>query len=412
MIHKLSLESTPGASASRDRVPSPGTAAQIWLSSRLSDFSAVWPHTLQLNGARCYAFQCADILEVRCKTIARARRIETLFAAVVDADSNPLMLLPLGIERRHGVRVLSFLDGGLSDYNSPVVFPATRNWGVNEVRSIWQALQRILPSFNLAILEKMPEQIGDLRNPLTLLGTSRLPVSGHAMTLSGTWDEFVAKRLPHRRSRRRYRRQLEERGKLTFETAKQPEQFGAFLTTLIRQKIRRHRETLTVAGFDQPGYRSFVKEVTDSLPTPVPIHLSALKSDQTVIAAHWGYVVGSRFYYMIPSYEGDAWRAFAPGHLLTEELIQWSFANGIDVFDFGIGDEDYKLEYCDVVIPLHIASIPVTFKGVAYCAALKVTEKLKRRLKTTRAGGILKSILRGRPSKQDHIQAPIQTHNQ
>ena len=155
-------------------------------------------------------------------------------------------------------------------------------------------------------------------------------------------------------------------------------------------------ETLTVAGFDQPGYRNFVTETTYCLPAASTIHLSALKSDDTIIAAHWGYVVGSRFYYLIPSYEDGAWRPFAPGHLLTEHLLEWSFAHGIEVFDFGFGDEDYKLEYCDVVIALHVATIPVTIKGTAYSVALNLTEKLKRKLQKTRAGGALKSILRRR----------------
>src|SRR5439155_15054110 len=172
MIHKLSLESSERISAAPARTSQPGNPDQIWLTHTLSDFNNFWPRSQQLKAARCYAFQCADILEVRCKTIALARKIETLFVAVVDAESNPLMLLPLGIERRHGVRILTFLDGGLSDYNAPVVFPATRDWRGDDVRMVWRGLQHILPSFDIAILEKMPERIGDLPNPLILLGTS------------------------------------------------------------------------------------------------------------------------------------------------------------------------------------------------------------------------------------------------
>jgi CelD/BcsL family acetyltransferase involved in cellulose biosynthesis len=399
MIHKRSLASLKRASVGHDRTSRPGIPAQIWLADNILDFKGFWPYSRQLKAARCHAFQCADILEVRCNTIAIARNMDTLFVALVDAAGNPLMLLPLGIERRHGVRILTFLDGGLSDYNSPVVFPATRDWREDDVRMVWRGLQDILPPFDIAILDKMPEWIGDLPNPLLLLGTSRFPMSGHATTLSGTWDDFAAKRLPRRRTHRRYRRRLEEHGRLTFEIARTPEQFTTFLDALIRQKIRHSRETLAIAGFDQPGYRNFVTEATDCLPTPSPIHLSALKSDDTIIAAHWGYVVGSRFYYMIPSYEDGTWRHFAPGHLLTEHLLEWGFAHGIEVFDFGFGDEDYKLEYCDVVIPLHVATIPVTIKGIVYSVALNLAEKLKRKLKKTRAGDVLKSILRSRLSR-------------
>ena len=104
MIHKLSLESPERISAAPARTSQPGNPDQIWLTHTLSDFNNFWPRSQQLKAARCYAFQCADILEVRCKTIALARKIETLFVAVLDAERNPLMLLPLGIERRHEVR--------------------------------------------------------------------------------------------------------------------------------------------------------------------------------------------------------------------------------------------------------------------------------------------------------------------
>jgi CelD/BcsL family acetyltransferase involved in cellulose biosynthesis len=400
MVCKRSLESLKRASAGHDCTSRPGIPAQIWLADNIRDFKDFWPYSQHFKAARCYAFQCADILEVRCNTIAAARNTGTQFVAVVDAEGNPLMLLPLGIECRQGVRILTFLDGGLSDYNSPVVFPATRNWREDDVRMVWRGLQDILPPFDIAILDKMPERVGDLPNPLILLGTSPFPMSSHATTLSGTWHDFVAKRLPRRRTHRRYRRRLEERGRLTFEIARTPKQFDTFLDALIRQKIRHHRETLTIAGFDQPGYRNFVTEMTYCLPLANTIHLSVLKSDNTIIAAHWGYVVGSRFYYLIPSYEDGTWRHFAPGHLLIEHLLEWSFAHGIEIFDFGFGDEDYKLEYCDVVIALHVATIPVTIKGTAYSMTLNLTEKLKSKLQKTRAGGVLKSILRRRLNRE------------
>jgi CelD/BcsL family acetyltransferase involved in cellulose biosynthesis len=335
--------------------------------------------------------------------------VETLFVAVVDAEKNPLMLLPLGIQRRHGVRVLTFLDGGLSDYNSPVVFPATRDWGPEDVRMVWRELQANLPFFDVAILDKMPERVGDLPNPLILLGETRHTVSGHATTLSGTWSHFKAERLPRRRMVGNHRRRLLGRGRLTFEIAKTSQQRDAFLAALIRQKIRLHRETRTSAEFDQPGYREFVTEMTNRPSTAGIIHLSALKVEDTIVAVHWGYVVGSRFYALISAYEGGAWARFSPGRLLYEHFFEWSFAQGIEIFDFGIGDEDYKLEYCDVEIALHLLDIPVTLRGAEYSVALKITKMLRRKVSNTRVGSVLKYLLRKGP-EHNHVAAAPETH--
>jgi CelD/BcsL family acetyltransferase involved in cellulose biosynthesis len=191
---------------------------------------------------------------------------------------------------------------------------------------------------------------------------------------------------------------------LTFEIAETPEQVGTVLQALIRQKTHHHRDTRTASGFDRPGYENFVREASRCLPKPYRLHLSALKSDDTIIAAHWGYVVGSRFYHLLASYEVGTWRPFSPGHVLNEYLLKWSFAQGLETFDFGFGDQSYKYQYCDVIVPLHVATIPMTFKGLVYSMVLNIAKKLKRSLKGTRAGEVLRSLVRkGSSSEQDHI---------
>src|SRR5438046_10506619 len=128
MIEKVSLSALKPASAACQGGPRPGTPDQDWLTRSVEDLEDVWPRSQDLKTAQCYAFQCADLLEVRCETIARARKAEPLFVAAVDAAGNPLMLLALAIERRQGLRTLTFLDGGLSDYNAPVLFAAAGDW--------------------------------------------------------------------------------------------------------------------------------------------------------------------------------------------------------------------------------------------------------------------------------------------
>jgi CelD/BcsL family acetyltransferase involved in cellulose biosynthesis len=354
--------------------------AQIWLTSNLRDFEAFWPRSNQLGAARCWAFQCANILEVWCDTIGVERQTQALFVAVMDAEGRPIALLPLGIERQLGIRTLTFLDGGVSDYNAPVLFAASRDWDAKIVRALWRGLLKTLPPFDVAILEKMPDHVGDLPNPLIYLATRPSPSSGYATTLSESWDSFSAQRLPHRQTLRRQRRRLGEVGTIKFEIATTAEEYTTFFDVLIRQKTRRYIETRGSDSFDRPGFRSYFGEATRRL-SGQPIHLSVLKLDDAIIAALWGYIVGTRFYSIGSSYEGGELRRYSPGRLLFEDLLEWCFTQGIEVFDFGIGDEEYKNEYCDLVIALHGAVIPVTQIGWAWSVAREV----RRRLAGTRA---------------------------
>src|SRR5690242_18023770 len=96
---------------------------QVTVAGSLDDFRDVWPRTNDLKGTAAYVFQCADILEAWIDTFGRARATQILLVLISDAAGQPLMALPLGIEKHGGLSTLSFLDAGVSDYNAPVLYP-------------------------------------------------------------------------------------------------------------------------------------------------------------------------------------------------------------------------------------------------------------------------------------------------
>jgi len=343
--------------------------ARICVSSEIRDFAGLWPRSDRLGEARCYAFQCADIVDLQCRTMAVGRKAEPLLVAVIDRNDSPLVLLPLCLEvdfkftRLFGkTRVLRFLDGGLSDYNAPVVFPPVRHWNVQTVRTVWKAIQSLLPAFDIAVLEKMPKEIGDLPNPLGLLNTSAFRVSGHAMTLSGTWRDFEAK-LPRMRSLHSRGRRLNEQGTVKLELAETHEQYDSFIEVLLRKKSHRYLETRGVDGLERPGYRDYLRKAGEFLYPSGPVCLHALKVNDSVIATIFGLVVGDRFIYLMPSFDAE-WRRYSPGRIAAHKAFEWCFSKGLKVFDFGIGDEPYKDEYCDILIGLNTAAIPSNGKGL------------------------------------------------
>jgi CelD/BcsL family acetyltransferase involved in cellulose biosynthesis len=108
------------------------------------------------------------------------------------------------------------------------------------------------------------------------------------------------------------------------------------------------------------------------------LHVSALLLDDRILASHWGYILGRRFYYLLPGYEAGEWARYGPGNILNECLLQWCFSNGIETFDFGIGDETYKSYWCDQDINLFDFNCALTLKGKAYLALLQSREALRR----------------------------------
>lgn len=345
---------------------------RLWVTNDIRDFAKFWPRSDRLGDARCYAFQCADILELHCDTFIPARKAVPWYVAVVNEKDEPLALFPFMIEQSGRVRVLRFIDGALSDINAPVLFPPTRNWTVATFRTIWRTIRKQLP-FDFALFEKVPATVVDLPNPVKPMTTFSQGYSSHQISLSGSWEK-LSKRFPRRKELHRKLRRLHQHGNVEFVIAETAEQYDALIAALMRQKSRRDIEAHGGDSLDIPGFRQYLQQARRLVYPSGPVALFGLKIDGNIIAAHWGYIVGSRFYSLIPSFEAGEWYAYSPGFLLADKMFEWCLARNIDIFDYGIGDEAYKEEYCDVSTPLHRAQIPSTIMGRS-CLVLRAVKR-------------------------------------
>jgi CelD/BcsL family acetyltransferase involved in cellulose biosynthesis len=343
-----------------------GGCFKIQVSEDIRAFAELWPRSDRMGSARCYAFQCADHLEVWGRTIGKARGTQKVFVAVFDEASRPLLLLPFGIEQGRRLRILGFLDGGVSDYNAPVIFEQARAWDAARTKSLWKALTSALPRFDIAVFEKMPAEICGIENPLANLPVLPTTPSGHFIRLTQSWRNEAGPRLPFKREAEAQRRRLAKLGQVTFEVVEDPAERRRILEAMLSQKSRRYMETWGVDGLDRPGYRSYYLELVEELSPSGPVLMAALKVDGKIIATNWGLLVSGRFIGIVMTFEGGEWRRFSPGKLLLEDLLLWCCNNGIEIFDFGVGDEGYKAGYTDEILALYKASIPVTAYAKLY----------------------------------------------
>lgn len=172
--------------------------------------------------------------------------------------------------------------------------------------------------------------------------------------------------MPHWNSRNRLRRQLSRRRHLAFEVARSAAQAEVFLRKVLADKARQYARTW-VPGFEVPGKRAFYLAATQRLACPDTVHASDLTVGGAIVACHWGLVLGGRFYLLLTTYD-VAWKRYSPRALHHEALIRWCYTRGMATFDFGVGDEAYKGDYCDVRVPLHKVEFGLTRRGRTYLA--------------------------------------------
>lgn len=341
-----------------------------------------WPGITASGDARCHVFQTREYLALWQETIGAARRFRPLYVRV-DQGQTPLLLLPLGIEKRRGLRILSFADGGVADYNAPVLFPAAASLDAAAMQLIWQRICALVPPFDLALLEKMPDSVKGRANPMRHLVTHPAVTQASSVTLDpGRAGEWPAK------SSVRNRRKLDAMGGLELIMAADKDTAARVLEAMIQQKTRRYIETRGWDGFDRPGYRAYFRRLTEALAAQV--HLSAISVGGEIVAAHWGLITPDRFYYLMPSHADGRFAPFSPGRLLMEELISWSAANGLAGFDMGTGSEAYKDKYCDLTLALSALRSARTVQGRVWLAAMAARRrlgKLRNRLRAARLAG-------------------------
>jgi CelD/BcsL family acetyltransferase involved in cellulose biosynthesis len=381
LLDRSTTGGTEARAALARRVSSSGRFS-IQTSARLDAFDSCWPTLSQLGAwphARGFAFQCRDHLAIWLETIGAAGGVQPYIVSVSDAEGNLLMHIPLGIWRSRGIRTMEFLDGGVCDFNAPILFRPGFALERREVLEIWDTVCRASPGFDVGRLEKCPEFIAEVKNPLYALVTCRVPMAGHMVHLGNVTKIDQIQKDRDFKDSRRQRRRITELGELKLILASASDEIDSAMAAFVRQKSRRYMETIGSPGFDVAGQLSYYATLAKRL-SGRGVQLSYLKVGETIVTAAWSLIAAGRFYYLMCSYEGGSWKAVSPGRILLEELIEWCLSHEIEIFDFGIGDESYKLTWRQTDCVLGRTTFSRTFWGYVLLGLERMARGARRQV--------------------------------
>ncbi|MGQ5717568.1 GNAT family N-acetyltransferase [Pseudochrobactrum asaccharolyticum] len=312
-----------------------------------------------------HIFQTTTFLKTWEKTYAPALKAELCLIEVRMKNGSPVVFLPFAVFPCKRTRILSFTDQGVADYSAPVLFDCGIEWNRTQVENLWQQILAVLPAFDFAELSNMPEKIGNLINPLFLLANTENQANSHANILTRSWDE-IQQSLVRPKAIRRKLRHLHELGNCEFFIANTFQEQQQLLEFMLHEKQQRFIET-HVPGFDQyPEKVHYFNEATKAFQTTGTLHISALKLNGESLACMWGLVSGPHYYGIMIASNLKKWAKYSPGHILHYLLLQHLKDEGYDCLDLGVGDEEWKVQNCDLVIPLRCITITATMRGKLY----------------------------------------------
>jgi len=379
-MNKNNLVEVPANGAATDTRPS----VLLSVHNEFSSVEAVWRRFEKT--ADSFAFQTFDFLETWYQHIGALADIDLQIVVAWGTSAKPLMILPFGIETRGALRKLIWLGNDVNDYNAPLLASNFADHvAPGAFPDLWKDIQSVLPAHDIVEMMRQPAMIEGQANPFLELDTQLNASGAHMTVLGDDFDAYYdtkrnAKAKRHFRSRRK---KLEEMGETVYVHPETEEDITASVEKLIQLKS----DALNAMGahdfLAQPGYADFYKALSVKSEDKGIAHVSHMEVAGEYVAGNWGLVHKGRFYYLLASYDGPKFGRFAPGVQALVETMRWATEKGATTFDFTIGDERYKDEWCEIQIDLHDHLTANTLRGSLVLLKARLFLALKRKVKQT-----------------------------
>jgi D-aspartate ligase len=353
--------------------------------------------------ADCTAFQSFDWLATWYRHIGRVDGVIPVIAVGYFATGETALIAPFGVEPGRLSRRLRWLGQDQCDYNAPLLAPDfSQRVAPDRFLAAWQQLRRLIQSdlrsrHDWIELEKMPQTIGVQVNPFTYLNVTPNPSSAHLTQLGADWEKFYYDKRSSatRRRDRAKRRHMSEFGEVRFVTCTEHDDARRTLEQLMEQKARAFARRGIFNIFARQGYREFLFDLASNSNLRHLFHISRIDVGETCAAANFAIVFGDCYYHVLASYDDSAAIShYGPGALHLRELLAHAIKLGLRRFDFTIGDEPYKQEWCDSSLKLHDYSTAATWRGWPSSLSSRGRRRIKRFIKQTPIAWRLVSSIR------------------
>ena len=328
-------------------------ALDIRVVDRPEALRSIWMD-LEAEGL-CLPFQRFGWAEQWSAVLAPTLRAQPCIV-LVSHRNVPVLILPLCVVQRGPVRSLEFMDGGVNDYNAPVLSSLAAQLDAPAFAALFERILQGLPRHDCVQLRRMPTETGGVSNPLLWPSRHLCPEGdlGHRVPLDAFRE--LARSPMKEAAKKRRRLARAHRVELVVDDGG----FAAF-DALIGWKRSQYPGGLLDNERVVEFYRSVMRQGNVA-------RLFRLCIDGAVVAAQYAVASGRTCIGLVTGYD-PAWHEASPGRLLTAGLLEHLHAEGFAAFDAGRGSEAYKAEYGGAWQPLYRYRRSVTPLGTAFLAA-------------------------------------------
>jgi CelD/BcsL family acetyltransferase involved in cellulose biosynthesis len=381
MTIAAAIESRTAEAPARSKI---SRIARVDIISDLSEVEPIWRELETWQLATPY--QRFDLLAAWQREVGSRENVQPFIVIAHDADGRPLVLLPLTIRSRRGIRVACFMGGKHANFNMALW---DRDFARDATASDLEALLSSLrekSACDVLVLRQQPKHWQDFLNPLATLPRQR-SVNDFPVLHMVPGDPAI-NRISNsfRRRLKSKERKLQSSG-YRYHVADSDADIERILDWFFHVKPMRMAEQKLPDVFAEPGIPEFVRAACHArLPgggRAIDIH--ALECDDEVIAIFAGVADGYRFSMMFNTYTMSARARYSPGLILMRSIIDHYGECGYRALDLGIGSDDYKWMFCKGDEPIFDSFVPLTSRGKIAALAISTISRAKRLVKSNQA---------------------------
>jgi CelD/BcsL family acetyltransferase involved in cellulose biosynthesis len=385
--------SMAAAAESRTANPWASRIAAVDICGDLGQAEAVWR---ALEPQFSTPFQRFDFLSPWLRQVGERENLLPFILIAYDAERRPLLLLPLAISHRRGIRIASFMGGKHATFNMALWqrgFAATATEA--DLVALVSGIREHAAADVLALVQQ-PQSWHGCSNPMMLLPIQPSANDCPLLTMApnAAAGELIANSFRRRLGSKE--RKLQKLPGYRYYVASSQSEIARLLDWFVAVKPLRMAEQKLPNVFAEPGVQQFIRDacMAELGDGSHAIDIHAIETDDEVLAMFAGVADGHRFSMMFNTYTISDNSRQSPGLILTRNIIDHYAGLGYRELDLGIGSDEYKRWFCKSTEPIFDSFIPLSHRGKAAAGAMSSLNRAKHLVKHNQALFLMAQRLR------------------
>lgn len=266
------------------------------------------------------------------------------------------------------VRTARIVGGSHANGSFPALAGgAVGEFGRSDVVALAAAVRSVRADVDLLMMERFAQRFAGVDNPLVPVLSWQSPDPALAIDLTPGFEGVLA-RASGKRKRKKHRSQIrkfEAAGGFRRFAAATPDEVDRLLDAFFRMKSARFAAMGIADAFADAGVRAFFRDLFGrAAGSPAPgFLLQALEVGGTIRAVTGSSLTAHSIICDFVAFAEDELVSASPGDFLFFENIREACETGLTAFDFSVGDEGYKRQWCDIETRQFDVAVPLTAKG-------------------------------------------------